>query len=479
MYKPQPKERTTPLFWELESMLDSRHELYVLSNLIDWDSFEKAFAPLFVENNGRPAKPIRLMTGLLILKHLRNVSDESVVEQFRENAYYQYFCGVQSFMTAAPCAASELVHFRKRIKEEGMELILKESIRVNLAIEDARRKGMDKRDGKDGRGRKPDGERTAFIDTTVQEKNVTFPTDSKLLNKVIAYCRKVAAKEGARVRQSYARELKGLRRTQRLRGRSHSAKKVAKADRRMRTIAGRLVRELLRELPEESPYRERLVLCQKLVNGEKFDGHKIYSLHEPEVLCIGKGKEHKRYEFGNKVSVVRHWSGLIIGALSFRNEFDGHTVEKSLEQVGRVYGREVKVLAGDRGYRGVERSGDTTVVIPDAPKPTDSRHIREKKHRLFRKRAGIEPVIGHCKSDHRLGRNFYKGLFGDSINIMLAAAGFNFKRAIRLLFCPVLDIFGWIVNTLLIRVRTTREAELSPTMHLHAIPVALARVFKG
>lgn len=479
MYKPQPKEHTAPLFWELESMLDSRHELYVLADLIDWDVFEKSFAPLFVENNGRPAKPVRLMTGLLILKHLRNVSDESVVEQFRENAYYQYFCGVQSFTTAAPCAASELVHFRKRIKEEGMELILKESIRVNLAIEDARRKGMDKRDGKDGRGRKPDEERTAFIDTTVQEKNVTFPTDSKLLNKVIAYCRKVAAKEGARVRQSYARELKGLRRTQRLRGRSHSAKKVAKADRRMRTIAGRLVRELLRELPEESPYRERLVLCLKLVNGEKFDGHKIYSLHEPEVLCIGKGKEHKRYEFGNKVSVVRHWSGLIIGALSFRNEFDGHTVEKSLEQVWRVYGREVRVLAGDRGYRGVERSGDTTVVIPDAPRQGDSRHIREKKHRLFRKRAGIEPVIGHCKSDHRLGRNFYKGLFGDSINIMLAAAGFNFKRAIRLLFCPVLDIFGWIVNTLLIRVRTTREAELSPTMPLHAIPVALARVFKG
>ena len=479
MYKPQPKGHTAPLFWELESMLDSRHELYVLADLIDWDVFEKSFAPLFVENNGRPAKPVRLMTGLLILKHLRNVSDESVVEQFRENAYYQYFCGVQSFTTAAPCAASELVHFRKRIKEEGMELILKESIRVNLAIEDARRKGMDKRDGKDGRGRKPDGERTAFIDTTVQEKNVTFPTDSKLLNKVIAYCRKVAAKEGTRVRQSYARELKGLRLAQRLRGRSHSAKKVAKADRRMRTIAGRLVRELLRELPEESPYRERLVLCLKLVNGEKFDGHKIYSLHEPEVLCIGKGKEHKRYEFGNKVSVVRHWSGLIIGALSFRNEFDGHTVEKSLEQVWRVYGREVKVLAGDRGYRGVERSGDTTVVIPDAPKPTDSRHIREKKHRLFRKRAGIEPVIGHCKSDHRLGRNFYKGLFGDSINIMLAAAGFNFKRAIRLLFCPVLDIFGWIVNTLLTRVRTTREAELSPTMILHAIPVTLARVFKG
>ena len=346
------------MFWELESMLDSHHELYVLANLIDWDVFEKAFAPLFKEDNGRPAKPIRLMTGLLILKHLRDVSDETVVDQFKENAYYQYFCGETAFTTAAPCASSELVHFRHRIKEEGMELILKESIRVNTAIEDARKKEKDEKDGKDGRGRKPEEEQTAFIDTTVQEKNVTFPTDSKLLNKVIAYCGKVSSKEHTHVRQSYSRELKELKRTQRFRGKSHSAKKVARADRRMRTIAGRLVRELLRELPEQNPYKEQLGLCLKLVNGEKVDGHKIYSLHEPDVLCISKGKEHKKYEFGNKVSIVRTWGGLIVGALSFRNEYDGHTVDKSLEQVGRVYGRKVKTLAGDRGYREQFKIGD-------------------------------------------------------------------------------------------------------------------------
>ena len=437
------------MFWELDSMLDNHHGLYVLANLIDWEVFEKAFAPLFHEDNGRPAKPIRLMTGLIILKHLRDVSDETVVEQFKENAYYQYFCGEAVFTTSAPCAASELVHFRHRIKEEGMELILKESIRVNLVVEDAGKKTKD--DGGDGRGRKPDWEQTAFIDTTVQEKNVTFPTDSKLLNKIIAYCAKVAAKEHTHVRQSYSRELKGLKRTQRFRGRSHGAKKVAKADRRMRTIAGRLVRELQRELPEENPYKARLELCLKFVNGEKVDGHKIYSLHEPDVLCISKGKEHKKYEFGNKVSIVRTWGGLIIGALSFRNEYDGHTVDKSLEQVGRIYGRKVKTVAGDRGYRGQEKSGDTAVVIPGIPKQTDSQYVKKKNHKLFCKRAGIEPVIGHCKSDHRLGRNFYKGLFGDSINVMLAAAGFNFKRAIRLLFCPFLEclhrlgdaIFGW------------------------------------
>ena len=147
----------------------------------------------------------------------------------------------------------------------------------------------------------------------------------------------------------------------------------------------------------------------------------------------GKGKEHKKYEFGNKVSMVRLWNGLIVGALSFRNEYDGHTVDRSMEQVGRIYGGKMRVLAGDSGYRGRERSGDTEVCTPDVPKATDSAYAKEKRHRLFRKRACIEPVIGHCKSDHRLGRNFYKGLFGDSVNVMPAAAAFNFKRAMRLL----------------------------------------------
>ena len=206
------------------------------------------------------------MAGLLMLKHLRNVSDEQVVAQFAENAYYQYFCGLEAFSISAPCASSELVHFRHRIGEEGMELILKESIRINLAIEGRKREEEDKRDGKDGRGRKSDKEQTAHIDSTVQEKNITFPTDSKLLCKIIGYCHKVAKAEGIKVRQSYAREVKDLRLAQRFRGKSHSRKKVARADRRMRTIAGRLVRELLRELPSESRCRERLELCLSFVN---------------------------------------------------------------------------------------------------------------------------------------------------------------------------------------------------------------------
>jgi IS5 family transposase len=135
---------------------------------------------------------------------------------------------------------------------------------------------------------------------------------------------------------------------------------------------------------------------------------------------------------------------LIIGALSFRNEYDGHTTDKSMEQVGRTYGRKIKILGGDRGYRGQKKTGETKIVIPDVPKATDSAYTKAKKHALFRKRAGIEPVIGHCKADHRLGRNFYKGLFGDSINVMLAAAAFNFKRVMNALLCLFLNCLRWL-----------------------------------
>ena len=350
---------------------------------------------------------------------------------------------MEAFCTDAPCVPTELVEFRRRIGESGMGLILKESISINLSIDDQRKGETTGKGDKDGRGRKPDAERTAFIDTTVQEKNVTFPTDSKLLNKVIDFCHGVAEKENLKIRQNYAREIKGLKLVQRFRGRKNSKAKVRKADKRMRTIAGRLPRELLRLLPDQNAYRERIDTCMRFINGERLDGHKIYSLHEPEVLCISKGKEGKKYEFGNKVSIVRLWDRLIIGALSFRNEYDGHTIDKSMEQVRRLYDRKIKTLACDRGYRGQSMSGQTQIMIPDTSKKTDSRYAKDKKHKLFRKRAGIEPVIGHYKADHQLGRNFYKGLFGDSINVMLAAAAFNFKRAMRLLLCLIERVTMW------------------------------------
>ena len=166
----KPKQKDTNqsnLFFNFEDTLNKKHPLFILANKIHWHLFEEAFSPLYSPDKGRPAKSIRLMVGLLMLKHIRNVSDESVVEQWSENNYYQYFCGETSFVSGAPCEASELVHFRHRIAEEGIELILKESIRIN---------GDDAND------------ENINVDTTVQEKNITFPTDAKLHKKIIKKC---------------------------------------------------------------------------------------------------------------------------------------------------------------------------------------------------------------------------------------------------------------------------------------------------
>ena len=264
------------MFSSLEDMLSHQHPLFQLSNKINWECFENAFSPLYCSTNGRPAHPIRLMCGLLILKHLRNVSDEMVVFQWSENAYYQYFCGGLEFMPKQPCDASELVHFRNRIGEKGMELILAESIRVNT--------DHDNEDHFD----------TAFIDSTVQEKNITYPTDAKLHKKIIKNVLKIVHDKCLPLRQSYTRTLKGIYRSQRFRNHPKNRKKALKAD------------------------------------------------------C---------------------------------------------------------------------------------------------------KRAGIEPTIGHLKADHRLSRNFYKGVKGDAINVLLAAAAYNFKRAMRVLLYLIKRISIELVST--------------------------------
>ena len=403
------------MFSSLEDMLSHQHPLFQLSNKINWECFEKAFSPLYCSTNGRPAHPIRLMCGLLILKHLRNVSDEMVVSQWSENAYYQYFCGGLEFMPKEPCDASELVHFRNPIGEKGMELILAESIRVNT--------DHDNEDHFD----------TAFIDSTVQEKNITYPTDAKLHKKIIKNVLKIVHDKSLPLRQSYTRTLKGIYRSQRFRNHPKNRKKALKADRQLRTIAGRLVRELERNLEGKKGYENMFELYYRVLSQNRKSKNKVYSLHEPDVVCVSKGKEHKQYEFGNKVSILRSWSGLILGACSFRNEYDGHTIEKTLEQTQRMTGKQVDKLAGDRGYRGIKQIGKTKILIPDVPKAKDSYYQKKKKHKLFCKRAGIEPTIGHLKEDHRLSRNFYKGVKGDAINVLLAAAAYNFKRAMRVL----------------------------------------------
>lgn len=366
------------LFFSLESTLNHKHPLFIPANKIDWEMFEREFSPLYCPDNGRPAKPIRLMVGLLILKHIRDLSDESVVEQWSENNYYQYFCGEQEFQPRVPCEASELVHFRHRIGKEGIELILRESIRIN---------------GKDS------NDKDVYIDTTVQEKNITFPTDDKLAKKIIKRCWKIADRNSLDLRQSYTRILKDLSYDQRFRNHPRNRGKARKADKKVRTIAGRLVRDVESKL-----------------------GTKVNE------QCISKGKEHKLYEFGNKVSITRTGSGVIVGALSFRNEFDGHTLDKAIEQVEKLTERKPRNGICDRGYRGRSKVRDTLIHIPKSFSKALSTYRKNKERKYFRKCASIDPVIGHLKEDHRLSRNYYKGIIGDEINVMLAAAGFNFKR---------------------------------------------------
>jgi IS5 family transposase len=390
-----------------EEQLSHSHPLYILANKINWQIFEDAFAKLYSEE-GRPAKPIRLMVSLLMLKHIRNISDESVVEQWEENCYYQYFGGEKVFACGAPCEASELVHFRNRIGEEGIELIFKESIRIN---------------GKDGE------EQEATTDTTVQEKNITYPTDNKLHRKIIKKCIAIADQQAIELRQSYTRTLKKLLKDQRFRNHPKNKGRARKADKKVKTIAGRLVRELDRKLPP-SLHQSVLTLFKKVLAQKKTDSNKIYSLHEPHVQCISKGKEHKKYEFGSKVSIITTKNtGVIIGAINIeKNAHDSKTLNPALEQQQRLTGIILKNNFVDRGYRGVKEVLGTNIIIPDRPDKERTPYEKQKLRKGFKRRAAIEPKIGHLKQDHRLSRNFYAGIKGDNNNVILAAAAMNFKR---------------------------------------------------
>jgi IS5 family transposase len=409
MLTPSPSNQNQLSFYStFEEQLDHSHPLYILAHHIRWRIFEDSFRKHYSEDFGAPAKPIRLMVALLILKHVRNLSDESVVEQWSENAYYQYFSGEKVFASKAPCVPTELVEFRKRIGEEGVELILKESIEVN---------------GKDGK------EKDGTTDTTVQEKNITFPTDSKLHKKIIDRCKKIAEKEDIELRQAYTRTIKNLSLDQRFRHHARNQAKARKADKKIKTIAGRLVRELERKLAASNLYLTDLELFKKVLSQKRDDKQKIYSLHEPHTQCISKGKEYKKYEFGSKVSITRtKTTGVIIGALNIpQNDYDGHTLEPALEQQQRLTGHVLENDFVDRGYRGVKTVLGTTIIIPSY-RPSDSPYQKQKLRKAFRRRAAIEPAISHLKSDHRLSRNFYKGIIGDNMNVMLAAAAMNFKR---------------------------------------------------
>jgi len=402
------------MFNSIGDQLNQKHPLYLLANKIHWFKFDEAFELHYCVENGRPAKPIRLMVSLCVLKHLRNLSDESVVEQWAENMYYQYFSGELRFTSALPCASTELVMFRERIGSAGMELILKESIRIN-----------------DDQTPLDKDQLIVSIDTTVQEKNITFPTDDKQYKKIIKHCWKIAEKEGITLRRSYSRKVKSLSVAQRFRTNKRGRKAARNADRKIRTIAGALVRELGRKLSWERlcNHIEKLKLYQRVIRQQRDDKDKIYSLHEPNVKCYTKGKEHKKYEFRSKASIViDQQTGIIIGAQCFTETIhDSKTIPQVIDQCESMIEVSIKQAYVDRGYRGVNQYKECEIKVP---KPRNS--ITEQERKSHSRRSAIEPVFSHLKADFRLCRNYYKGIVGDDINLILAAAAMNFKRVMNL-----------------------------------------------
>ena len=436
MKKPSPNpNQTSFLHANLLDQLNPKHPLLQLAERIPWDEFEQEFSPLYSSfGAGKPGKPIRLMVGLSILKHLEDVSDEVLVNRWVQNPYYQAFCGEVEFQWTLPCDPSEMTVFRRRIGVAGFEKILAVSIAMHgeEAIEEE-----------------------VCIDTTVQEKNITFPTDAKQYRKIRVHLVKLAREEGLSLSRTYEKEVRQLKQQTRFATHPKNRKKARRAVKRLKTIAGRLCREIQRKMDPEQQQRhaEQLALYQRVLKQKRQDKNKIYSLHEPHIYCMSKGKEHKKYEFGTKASLTKtRDSNIIIGAMAFEtNSYDAHTLPAVLSQVKRLLGTVPRIALCDRGYRGKARVNDTQILIPKPARKNASKAAIEQMQKRFRKRAGIEPIIGHLKSDHRLGRNFLKGFTGDQINLLMAAAAFNFRKWMRkILFLnhqPPLMI-RWIENDL-------------------------------
>ena len=410
-----------------EQILNKKPPLYVLANKIDWSRFDKSFGELFVQKQGIPGLPTRLVVGLHYLKHAFNESDESVVARLLENPYWQYFCGFKQFQHELPIDPSSLTRWRKRLGPDKIEALLSATIDTAKKEKLLTERHVER----------------VNVDTTVQEKAIAFPTDARLYHKVRRVLVKAAKKMHIDLRQNYERTSKKVFLKQ---GRYASAgqyKRAKKETKKLKTILGCVIRDILRKCSKpEGHFAKVLQIAQDIFNQKRSDTNKVYSVHAPEVECIAKGKVHKKYEFGCKVSMVSsskdNWI-LAIDALH-GNPFDGHTLKDSLRQVKQLTGFQPLHAYCDRGYRGAAKEiTDTEVHLSGKKKKS----MKASLWKWYARRSAIEPIFGHLKSDNRLERNHLQGKDGDRINAILSGCGFNLRKLIRAFFLSFFQrLFG-------------------------------------
>src|SRR5258707_67332 len=400
----------------LDQIINMRHELVQLAGKIDWEFIDGEIAPLY-SDGGRPGIATQFVIGLFLLKHIYGLSDEGVCERWVYDPYFQHFTGEEFFQHEFPHERSDLSHWRKRLGDK-LELLLAESLRVAHESGTLRTKDL----------------KRVTVDTTVQPKNISFPTDAKLLHAAIKGLNRLADKHGVQLRQSYLRIAK---RAAMMAGRYAHAKQFNRHRRELRilrTRLGRLIRDIGRKIEGHADLEAAFALplaraFQIRSQQQRQRGWKLYSFHAPETECIGKGKASAPYEFGVKVSIVttnaRAPGGqFVLHARALPgNPYDGHTLRAVIEDTQRLTGREIERAYVDKGYRG-----------HDAPKP-HSVFISGQKRGVFgvikrelRRRSAIEPLIGHMKEEGHLGRCYLKGHAGDAANTILTAAGYNFRR---------------------------------------------------
>jgi IS5 family transposase len=441
--------QTSLLEPRLSNILNPRHELLILAKAIDWQSLENEFTLLFVDGRkgGNEANPVRLMVGLLMLQHMFGLSDEEVVSHWLENGYWQFFCGYDYLQWSKPICPSSLSRWRSRLGESGMQKILSATIVTAISTKAVEKKSLEQ----------------VIVDSTVMPKNICYPTDGRLMNKARERLVKLAKKHGLSLRQNYNR--KSVYALRKLSSYAHARqmKRAKKEQKKVKTYLGRVLRDISRQIVNndelKNTFKEMFNIANKLLIQERDAKNKIYSVHAPEVECIAKGKVHKKYEYGCKDSLVlTHKEGLCISSQALHgNPYDGHCLNNALSNAEKISGIKVKKVFVDKGYKGHKVEG--TEVYISGQKAGITKLLKKQ----LKRRAAIEPHIGHMKNKGKLDRNFLKGVIGDKINAILVAIGHNLRLILRKVryFCTKLWLLEIVVDFILENLFFARKIKIA------------------